>query len=178
MAELNLSAVDEVIKARKTLHGGGKGKPRKLTDKDLEGAALNRATVVFLSATLQAFVGEIFMECSKKAFGHEFTDKKIDNYLATWRNWGNPSPSNIVTLFRRLGIDDVLDGLSWKAQSNAKLRSNLDALNQIRNKIAHGQELKLNGKPFSLQFNQVVRWRNICKSFSENFREHALGRIK
>lgn len=111
---LSLTLVDELIAARRNLHGGARGAPRRLVDGNHEGRALNRACVVMLSSTMQAYVGDVFIECSEKAFGRVLTDAEHKAYSKTWSRWGNPSDENIIGLFRRLGIHDVFDGLSWQ----------------------------------------------------------------
>lgn len=58
---LSLALVDELIDARKNLHGGNAGAPRNLVDGQREGSALNRACVVMLSSALQAYVGDVFL---------------------------------------------------------------------------------------------------------------------
>ena len=109
---LSLTLVDELIAARRNLHGGDRGAPRRLEDGSHEGRALNQACVVMLSASLQAFVGDVFLACSEKAFGRELQNDERNAYISTWSRWGNPSDKNIIVLFRRLGVHDVFDELS------------------------------------------------------------------
>lgn len=177
MRMLNLQSVDELIAARQNLHGGHVGAPVILADGNREGAALNRACVVLLSATLQAYVSDVFVSCSNKTFGRELQGEELSNYRATWNRWGNPNPANITQLFRRLGINDILDGLSWQRQSTKALKKNLDQLNQVRNRIAHGQELMVDGASFSLTLNRILRWRNVSEKFGEYFEGHALTKF-
>lgn len=174
---LNLRYVDELISVRKDLHGGGVGAP-KLKDGDREGAALNHACVVLLSATLQAYVSDIFLSCSNMVFKHSLQGKELENYKSTWSGWDNPNPSNILVLFRRLGADDIFYGLSWQGQSTKALKSNLDRLNQVRNCIAHGRDIMIDKKPLSLRLNQIERWRNVCGTFGEYFESHALDKFR
>ncbi len=119
---ISLIYVDELIEAREKLHGGGAGAPQRLVDGQYEGSALNRACVVMLSSALQAFVSDVFIACSQKAFGRELKAREEKAYNATWNRWGNPSDKNIVALFQRLGVIDVLDGLSWQRQSTDTLK--------------------------------------------------------
>ena len=122
---MNLTSIDELIRARKELHGGRLGAPVTLDDGSREGAAINRACVVLLSATLQAYVSDVFISCSFKAFGYELQGQALKNYCATWSRWGNASSENIVRLFRRLGVDDIFTGLSWRGQATTTLKRNL-----------------------------------------------------
>ncbi|WP_152559468.1 HEPN domain-containing protein [Paenirhodobacter enshiensis] len=175
---VSFAFVDEIIKVREDLHGGKPGAPQKMADGSYEGRALNRACVVMLTSAMQAYVGEVFLECSEKAFGRVLSDTDLKDYRQTWSRWGNPSDANIIGLFRRLGIQDVFDGLSWQGQSTETLKTTLNTMNQVRNKIAHGQDIQVNGKHFSLTLSQVRRWRQICKTFSKKFGDHALDKIK
>lgn len=168
MAEISLGALDEVIRARRTLHGGAVGAPRLLADGSREGGALNKACVVLLTASLQAYIEEVFVECSVLAFG-DFEEPQAKRYRKTWDRWGNPSPDNIVNLFRRLGVDDIFHEFSWQGQSTATLKANLNTMNQVRNRIAHGDEIRVDGNPFQLTLNRIVRWRNIAERFGERF---------
>lgn len=175
---LSLTALDEVINARVSLHGGGRGAPAKLGDGTREGLALNKACIVLLSAALQSYVEDVFLECSFKAFGRTLVNDELKNYRATWSRWGNPNPNNITTLFRRLGVDDVLEGLKWQKQSTLQLKNTLDAINQVRNCIAHGSDIKVDKKDFPLHLARIRRWRNTCDQFGARFGDHAKAKIK
>ncbi len=175
---INLTALNEVIAARKDLHGGTVGAPVKLEDGSKQGLALNKACVVLLSSTLQAFVEEVFLDCSNKAFGKNLAGDELKNYRATWSRWGNPSDKNITALFRRLGVDDVFTGLSWQGQGTPALKKNLDRINQVRNKIAHGSAITVDGSPFPLHLYQIEKWRNIADTFGGKFPGHAMDKIK
>ncbi len=175
---LSLTALDEVINARMSLHGGGRGAPIKLGDGSREGLALNKACVVLLSASLQSFVEDVFLTCSFKAFGRALLDDELKNYRATWSRWGNPNPSNVTTLFRRLGVDEVLSGLSWQKQSTTQLKRTLDAINQVRNCIAHGSDITIDKAEFPLHLAKIRRWRNTCEQFGARFEAHAEAKIR
>lgn len=175
---LSLILVDELLAARRNLHGGNAGAPRRLVDGQHEGSALNRACVVMLSSALQAFVGDVFLACSQKAFGRAMTAAEVKSYSATWNRWGNPSDQNIVALFLRLGVTDVFDGLSWQGQSTAALKKNLDIVNQVRNRIAHGQAIQVDGNPYALRLSGITRWRNIAEQFGNRFEAHAMAKIR
>lgn len=175
---LSLALVDELIAARRNLHGGNPGAPRRLDDGSHEGRSLNRACVVMLSSSLQAYIGDVFLTCSEKAFGRVLNDDERKAYMATWSRWGNPSDENIITLFRRLGVHDVFDGLSWQGQATDTLKSNFNRVNQVRNRIAHGAEITVEGQPYALRLSNITRWRDIANTFGERFEAHALGRIR
>lgn len=131
-----------------------------------------------LSSSLQAFVGEVFLACSEKAFGRKLNGNERKDYIATWSRWGNPSDKNIITLFRRLGVHDVFDGLSWQGQTSDSLKSNFDRINQVRNRIAHGAEITVDGAPYALRLSNITRWRNIANTFGERFEAHALEKFQ
>ena len=131
-----------------------------------------------LSSALQAFVSDVFLACSQKAFGRVMTAAEIKAYHATWNRWGNPSDQNITALFLRLGVTDVFDGLSWQRQSTATLKKNLDTINQVRNRIAHGQPIQVDGSPYALRLSGIARWRNIAEQFGNRFEAHALSKIR
>lgn len=175
---LSLILIDELIAARRNLHGGNVGAPRRLVDGQHEGSALNRACVVMLSSALQAFVGDVFLSCSEKAFGRRLNPVERKAYYTTWNRWGNPSDTNIVALFLRLGVTDVFDGLSWQGQSTSNLKKNLDTINQVRNRIAHGQPIQVNGQPYALRLYGITRWRNLADQFGNRFEAHALAKIR
>lgn len=174
---LELGLVDELIAARRSLHGGARGAPRRLEDGNHEGRALNRACVVMLTSTLQAYIGDVFLGCSHKAFGRQLIDDELKDYVRTWSRWGNPSDENIIALFRRLGINDVFDGLSWQGQSTTALKKKLRTINQVRNRIAHGQDIRVDDQPYALTLNSIQGWRRVMQTFGERFEAHALSKI-
>lgn len=171
-AKMNFITVDEIILARKTLHGGGRGAPRILNDSSRQGSALNQACVFMLSATLQAYVEDTYVEASSLLRAANPAHQNLAQDRDDIQRWGNPSPSNITRLFQRLNIPDVLAGLSWQKQSNAALRNNLDELNQLRNDIAHVDDLRINGVRYRLKLNRISRWRAVCEKFGREFGPH------
>lgn len=177
MANLNLVPLDELITARKTLHGGTRGAPIKLADGTREGDALNRACVVALSGALQCFVEDVFVECSNKQFGKILAGDELLRYRKTWARWGNPDPDNITKLFRRIGVDNVLLGLSWPKQTTETWKNNLKKVNQIRNCIAHGKEIRVDGNPYALHLSVISRWRKSAEQFGNRFQAHAEAKI-
>ena len=135
----DLHYVDEIISVRKQQHGGLRGAPA-VTNGYRQGESLNRSCMVMLSALLQGYIENVFVAASARAMPRLARSGAVEQYRRTFRRWGNPSPANIVALFQRIGITDVLDGLSWRNCANQTVRSRLDHLNQIRNGIAHGNQ--------------------------------------
>ncbi|WP_430436898.1 HEPN domain-containing protein [Oceanibaculum nanhaiense] len=180
---IDLHFVDELIAARRVQHGGGRGAPRIVGNGQRIGASINRSCIVMLSALLQAHVDSVFRQCAPTVFP-EFSRSgdAYDAFLEAARKAGNPNPSNIKSLFRRIGVPDVMDGLAWRRGrshnvSNATIVSSLDEINQVRNRIAHSQPLTLNGAPYQLNLVDVTRLRNVVEGFGEHFEAHALAKI-
>ena len=176
---IQLHYVDEVIAARQALHGGGRGAPPIAVPGQADipaqrvGAALNRSCIVLLSALLQTYVEGVYKGEAQHTFVRLVPDAQWNTYWAQLSRWGNPSDSNIVTLFLRLGIPDVLAGLSWQRITNQRIRGNLKLLNEIRNDIAHGNAvLRFNNQPYRLTLPEVLRLRNFVQVFGERFEAH------
>ena len=169
MAQMQLIYVDRLLQIRRELHGGNRGAP-PIEGGVRQGEELNKACVIMLSAALQAYIEDVFMDVSCEIIGINEDRKEI--YKKSWERWGNPSPSNIISLFRRIGIENVLGGLSWRRMSNRSLKENLEKLNIIRNQIAHGRQLRYKNEIFNLQTGQINRWRSICQNFGERFEPH------
>jgi hypothetical protein len=124
-----------------------------------------------LSAALQGFVEDVFEEASERKLG-TMTPGASAKYKKTWDRWGNPSDQNIIRLFQRLGVEDVFDGVSWQGQGTAALKSNLNHINQVRNRIAHNLPIKIDGKSVEVGYLKVYNWVKISKSFGTNFSAH------
>ncbi len=171
MALLDLHFVNELIAVRQEQHGGAPGAPL-IIDGHRVGASINRSCIVMLSALLQTFVEEVFAELSFELLEIEDDDAKTA-YRRSFGRWGNPSDSNVITLFQRLGATDVLEDLSWQRITNQRIRSNLRQLNELRNQIAHGRrELRWANSTYSLSLAEAVRLRNFVQTFADRFPDH------
>lgn len=127
-----------------------------------------------ISAALQTEVEETFKVALPLTFDH-FTAEEQERYWQDCKkSWGNPNPQNVRTLFFRIGFADALDGLSWQKCTNANVIATLDAINQVRNRIAHGQPLTVNGNPFRLTRPTVARWHAYAGVFLQRFRPFIL----
>ncbi len=178
MPSIDLHFVDELIAVRHVQHGGGRGAP-ELIGRHRVGAPLNRSCIVMLSALLQGYVEDVFLDCSRCLFPKLTSVSAIKLYRGGFRQWGNPSSDNIDRLFIRIGIVRVLDRLSWRNCKTPRLRERLNEINEIRNDIAHGKaHLKLNGQPFSLRLERVERYRNFVENFGQRFGQHALDKTR
>ena len=131
-----------------------------------------------LSALLQGHIEEVFVTCSQGLLDKLGTPAAVDEYRESFRRWGNPSASNIDQLFLRLGLVKALNGLSWQKCSNQALRAKLQEINELRNKIAHGdRHLTLGGQPFSLRLERVGRYRDFVQKFGDVFEPHVRQKL-
>lgn len=178
MVALNLTYVDELISVRQVLHGGNRGAPKKVEDGSREGASINRSCVVLLSALLQSYVQEVFEIAAKQALPSLAADEVWKAYWKQMKGWGNPSADNTKTLFLKIGVHDVFDGLRWQSCDNALVRSRLNQLNHVRNSIAHGAvTLRVNDADYALTLAKVKTFRNFAEAFAARFESHVLGRL-
>lgn len=169
-----LDDVDELLRAHGLVTGGAPGAPRIANGARL-GSSLLRASTALISAAIQTEVEATFQAALPLAFDHFSDDERERYWTDAKRSWGNPNPHNIRNLFFRIGYSDVLDGLSWKKCNNATVVSTLDAINQIRNRVAHGQPLTLDGNPFRLTKPVVNRWKNFAGVFLNRFQPFVLS---
>lgn len=178
MVGLNLTYVDELINVRQVLHGGNRGAPKKVEDGSREGASINRSCIVMMSALLQAYVQDVFKVCAKEALPTLNTDAVWDAYWKQMKGWGNPSADNIKTLFLKIGVSDVFDGLGWRNCGNTVVRSRLNQLNHVRNSVAHGAAvLRINDANYALTLAKVKIFRNYAEQFADRFEQHARGKL-
>jgi hypothetical protein len=169
---LDLGPVDELIEARRVQHGGNRGAPKIGRGGERVGAAINKSCLLMLSALLQGYVEDVFMAASRSLFNSLRMPDAEKRYRDTINRWGNPSDQNVIRLFVRLGIVDVLADLSWEKTTSQKIKSNLRIINELRNKIAHGKRLD---DTISLQ--KVVALRDFVAAFSDRFGSHVLDRV-
>ncbi len=170
---IDLHYVNELIAVRQNQHGGGGGAPPIINGQRV-GASINRSCVVMLSALLQTHVEDVFKEAARRVFpALNANPPAFDRYWNLIKNWGNPSDANIIGLFILVGIPDVFDRLSWQGTNNADIRRRFDEINQIRNRIAHGnRQLTVNNVPFSLTLAKVITYRNLAFNFGARFEPH------
>lgn len=176
--ELDLHYVDELISVRRQQHGGQRGAPG-VVQGYREGESLNRSCIVMLSALIQGFVENVFTAASEHVMPRLARPGALEKYKDTFRRWGNPSARNVTALFARIGIADVLDGVSWPNCANPTVRSRLNHLNEIRNDIAHGaRDLRVNGAAISLSLASAVGYRNFAEQFGARFEAHVMRRLR
>ncbi len=168
---IDLGPVDELIRVRRQQHGGGRGAP-PIVGGARVGAALNKSCVLMLSALFQGYVEDVFLFASKRLFSNLKTDDNVKKYRNTFFRWGNPSGENVTNLFRRLGVIDVFDGLSWQGTNTSTVKKKLDEINESRNKIAHGQE-----PPQAVSLAQVRKLRDFVEQFGNCFGPHVRSKL-
>lgn len=167
----DLRHIDQLIEARRALVNRPRGRPPVQNGETL-GVAVQRACVVLMSAIIQSFVEDVFLEISKDILRLDRMEN-LKNYQKTYRRNGNPSTENIENLLLRIGVEKALDGLSWQRCSNEAVRRNLNTLNQLRNDIAHGKnDLSVDGKPYALRQVNVSNFRNFADQFGGRFEAH------
>lgn len=178
MAIVDLHFVNELIQARETLHGGSRGAPL-VKNQHRVGTSINRSCIVMLSALLQSYIEDLFKEAVKRAFPKIGSDdKQMERYWKQMKGWGNPSDDNIETLFLKIGVPEVLNGLSWQATNSESIKEKLKTMNLIRNQIAHGhKKLNINDRHgntalYSLTLEKVKMYRNFVESFAFHFSRH------
>ena len=171
LPRLNLKPLDELISVRVAQHGGAKGAPKKQAGVR-QGAAVNQSCITMMSALLQGYVEEVFFYASSRLFKTLHGDDVIKRYKDTYYRWGNPNPDNMKRLFRRLGIDNVFDGLSWQKCSTDTITTKLDEINWARNRIAHGQKMDS-----EVTLAQVRNLRDFVEQFGKRFAAHVRKKL-
>jgi RiboL-PSP-HEPN len=128
---------------------------------------LHNSCIVMLSALLQGYVEDAFLYCARRCL-RTLTSLEIYNqYQSTIPRWGNPHAPNIERLFLRIGMTDILSGLSWQGCSAKRVKEKLEEINRFRNQIAHS------GYPDSpISLVAVRNLRNFVERFALRFGEH------
>ncbi|MCG6904252.1 MAG: hypothetical protein LJE68_16390 [Rhodobacter sp.] len=173
-ATIRLEKVEDLIEARKRFWLFEEKLPELITNLKREGRSVNEAGVVMISAAFQSFVEDVFLECSFKLFGRDLVGLELKKYRKTWSRWGNPNSENIILLFRRLDIDDVFSGLNIQGIEREDFIKQLNALNSVRNSIAHGNPPTHNGRPIAVNLSRLEKWKVLIDRASRAFRFHAL----
>lgn len=155
----NLKDVEEVIKAHESLTGGGKGKPS-----GGQGAALTRAGVVLLAATMEAFVEELFREAVALLYPRMTTVQQRDLFKDTVDRLNNADVTKTNLLYFNLGIPWVLNDVRWKKFSNASFQKALNSLVSTRNRIAHGGRPKVGLKKLRDWLKLVQKYGSVMEA--------------
>lgn len=172
-----LQDIDEVLRAHQAIRQPGPGAPQIINGARV-GSSLLRSATLLISAMLQVSVEETFKAALVEGFVH-YSDEERERYWADAKqSSGNPNPQNINRLFFRIGFNQVLDGLSWRKRANTEVLAVLDRINQVRNRVAHGQPITVDGNPYVLTRPIVNGWRNFGDQFCNRFHDHVLARYR
>lgn len=121
-----LRDIDQLLAAYKRT---GRGRPSGVD-------AINRAAFVLGVAHLQGFIDDLFDEIGYVILGRNGFDPKI--ILEQAKPSGNRTVKVINDMFACLGIDRLMDRVSWQKCSSSSVKRRLEQYIQLRNKIAHG----------------------------------------
>jgi len=80
-----------------------------------------------------------------------------------------PSPNNLLVLFRRFGMQNILSQLSKRTKSDFRL--SLQAFMDIRNALAHESPPSLTDVDVQHYFDQILRW---IEAIDREFYSHAV----
>jgi RiboL-PSP-HEPN len=126
--------------------------------------AINRGAIVLLSAQLQGYLIDLFREASYHILetnpqGKVFRSHKVfvDEALRSFRN---PGPDSVKSLFRYLGVRDVMEDLQLGTMTNQAVRANLKSFIELRNAVAHGQRPNVTEE-------EVESWAVFVKQFAQ-----------
>ena len=167
----NLSKVNAVREARIRYYLFEQRFPQEAARFAHVPAAIVESGVVLLSASLQSYFEAVFLGCASLVFGT--TSAGSQEFRKTWSRWGNPSSENVKRLFQRLAIPDVFEGLVVSNDNISDLVKALNNINQVRNRIAHGDAITVDGQPFNLNLSILTRWTKQMERMGPAFSLHA-----
>jgi len=123
--------------------------------------ALNRASIVLLSAHLQGYIDDVYAEAAHALLNTKIRD--VDALVERARkSFRNPRSEAIDQLFCSIGVSKVLDSISWRKASNSTVKQRLAAYVKLRNRIAHGEEE-------SVKKEKVEGFRRFVELFAQKF---------
>ncbi len=143
-----LKELDDLENLIQLLTGGQRGPKSGIV-------AGRKAAVLLLNAHFEAFLEEILQEALKV-----INDGLNSDSLA--RDFTTPRANNIDRFFLILGIKQISLQPSWQKASNKLVRKNIDALQDARNAIAHGD------KNARAKKSDVTRFRKYVVGFADS----------
>ena len=158
----NLSArlddLDQLMVAHEAVGGTERGRRFGVV-------ALNRASVLLLSAHLEGYLEELMAE-ALDAVHTGLSPSELTGRFA------NPSTGNIDNLFAFLGLHKPSDSISWQAAGNTAVKKNINELVDTRNRIAHG------ATGVAVSKVEVKRFRGYVVGFAKAFDNLVRGRLR
>lgn len=154
---VRLVDVDQLMAAHTAVGGTARGRR-------FEVVALNRASVLMLSAHLEGYLEDLMAE-SVGAIHGGLSAQGLTQRFA------NPSTGNIDNLFAFLGLSKPCDALSWRAAGNAAVKRNINKLVESRNAVAHGST------GVAVSKADVTRYRRYVGGFAKGFDNLARDRV-
>lgn len=132
--------------------------------------SLNRAAIVLLSAHLEGFLEDIYAEAASSLLQGRV--KSVPELIKEPKGFfRNPQPGYIEKLFRTLGFPEILNGVHWQKASDQAVRNRLTDYMDLRNKIAHGQQIKV-------RKSKVRKFTRFVNLFAEKFDEKLKAEIR
>jgi RiboL-PSP-HEPN len=123
-----------------------------------EAAAIVEAGVVLLSAALQTYMERVFLECRDKVYANHSVPNDLKNEKNGCPKWGNPSEENLNRLFDLLGIKDPVDHFPEPHGLKERFSVTLKKINQVRNRISHGENPRIDGVEFNMNLSTLRTW--------------------
>lgn len=144
-----LKDVDQLMDAHSKVGGDQPGRRYALE-------ALNRASILLLSAHLEGYLEDLMAEAILAVNGHLVADRVISTF-------SNPSIGNIDRLFAFLGLEKPSGKVKWSNAGNEAVKRNINLLVGARNQIAHG------ATDVRVTKVQVMRYRGYVVGFAKAF---------
>ena len=136
-----------------------------------EVGALNRAAIILLCAHLEGYIEDIFSETAMillKDRKEEDINWHIEQSLSSF---SNPHADRIDRLFASIGLLRITNKLSWQKASNRSIKNRLTSYITLRNKLAHGEQERVDKAT-------VIRFMNFVKVFAKKFDELINNKIE
>jgi len=153
-----LDDIEQLMAAHEAVGGTERGRRFGLV-------ALNRASVLLLSAHLEGYLEELMAEAL------DTVHTGLSPSELTGR-FANPSTGNIDKLFAFLGLSKPCDSISWQAAGNDAVKRNINELVETRNRIAHG------ATGIAVSKVKVTRYQRYVVGFTRAFDNLVRDRVK
>jgi hypothetical protein len=128
-------------------------------------AALNRASVLLLSAHLEGYLEDLMAEAIH-AIDPQLNPARVNAGFA------NPKPDRIDDLFGFLGLSKPSNAVKWRNAPNARVKQKLRDLVDARNRIAHGRT------GVRVLKDDVTSYRRYVEGFAKEFDDLVQARVQ